>query len=47
MQLPVKIIPSEFYSLVLQDANGITYFWRLDGIYDGYDVGMELTDHDR
>ncbi len=40
LQLPIKIIPSELYALVLEDANGITYFWRLDGTYDGYDVAF-------
>ncbi len=45
LQLPIKIIPSELYALILEDANGITYFWRLDGTYDGYDVAFdELVD---
>lgn len=40
MQTPIKIMPSEFYSLVLEDANGVTYFWRLDGTFDGWDVSL-------
>lgn len=41
LQLPIKIIPSEFCALVFEDANGVTYFWRLDGTYDGYEIGLD------
>ncbi len=41
LHVPIKIIPSEFYSLVFEDANGTTHFWRLDGTYDGYDVAFD------
>ncbi len=37
MKEPVKAIPSEQYSTVLQDANGVCHFWLPDGTYDGYD----------
>ena len=40
LQAPIKVIPSEFYSRVLEDANGVTHFWRLDGKYDGWDMSF-------
>jgi hypothetical protein len=40
LQFPIKIIPTELYSLVIEDAIGVTYFWRLDGVFDGYDVAL-------
>jgi len=46
IQFPIKIIPTELYSLVFEDAIGVTYFWRLDGVYDGYDVAFPDSTHD-
>ena len=40
LQAPIKVMPSEFYSLVLEDANGVTHFWLLDGTYDGWDMSF-------
>ena len=33
---PVKVIPSNLYSVVLEDADGVNHYWHLDGTYDGY-----------
>ena len=32
---PVKVIKSDLYSVVLEDADGITHYWHLNGNYDG------------
>ena len=37
-QFPLKILPSDLYSLVIEDANGVTYFWLRNGTYDGFDI---------
>ena len=33
---PVRVVESELYSVVLEDADGISHFWHLNGDYDGY-----------
>lgn len=33
---PVRGIESERYSVVLEDADGVTHFWLPNGEYDGY-----------
>ena len=33
---PVKVKESDLYSVVLEDADGITHFWLPNGDYDGY-----------
>jgi len=37
LQAPIKVMPSAFYSLVVEDANGVTHFWLPNGKYDGCD----------
>lgn len=34
---PIKVIPSNIYSLVIEDGTNTTHFWLKDGSYDGYD----------
>lgn len=38
----VKIIESELYSLVIEIGD-VTYFWLLDGKFDGYDIAIPDT----
>lgn len=33
---PVKVKESDLYSVVLEDADGVTHYWHLNGDYDGY-----------
>ena len=40
LQAPIKVMPSAFYSLVVEDANGVTHFWLKNGIYDGWDMSF-------
>lgn len=42
LKQPVKSIPSEHYSAVLQDADDVTHFWLPNGDYDGY--SRDITD---
>ena len=39
---PVKVIESDLYSVVLEDAEGVNYFWNLKGEYDGYCMPGDL-----
>ena len=41
LQAPIKVIPSELYALILEDANGVTHFWLPDGTYDGWDMSFD------
>ena len=45
LQVPIKVIPSEFYSLVVEDATGTNHFWLLDGTYDGWDMSFSEDDN--
>ena len=36
IQDPIKVIPSELYSLVIKDGNGVNHFWLPNGDYDGH-----------
>ena len=33
---PVKVIESDLYSVVLEDADGANHYWLLNGQYDGH-----------
>ena len=33
---PIKVVKSEHYLLVIEDADGVEHFWLPDGTYDGY-----------
>ena len=37
LKAPVKLVPSDNYSIVLRDAEDSHYFFLPDGKYDGYD----------
>ena len=41
---PVKAKDTELYSVVLEDADGVTYFWRLNGDYEGRCAPPDDTD---
>ena len=36
MLAPIKVIESDAYWLIIEDALGITHYWSEDGYYDGY-----------
>lgn len=38
---PTKRIKSDYYSAVIEDADGIRHYWLPNGEYDGYDRGIE------
>jgi len=44
IKAPIKVVPSDLYSLVIIDANGIHHFWLPDGQYDGYSRDVKRED---
>lgn len=41
---PITVMPSDFYKLVIKDANDVRHFWLPDGNYDGYDRPCKQKD---
>ncbi|MCH8067832.1 MAG: hypothetical protein IID16_00965 [Candidatus Marinimicrobia bacterium] len=48
IRLPIKVIPSENYSLMIKDANGVTHYWHKEhtSIINGKKVQFKEGEYD-
>lgn len=43
---PIKVMPSDYYMLVIKDADEIYHFFDNDGNYDGYSYDLPVPIED-
>ena len=57
IEAPIKVIPSDLYLLIIEDADGVRHYWHkehenkygkfAEGQYDGWSVDITKKDFDR